>query len=118
LRYHLEVLTTRVTVFQTIGGAFSTSAGQAAFVNRVLATLPKTAPAVNPGSVLMAGASDLHNVFSAQMLPGVLEAYMVGLKATFAVAVAFCGMAFVSSFAIPYRKLPTHLSDESSEVTA
>ena len=56
----------------------------------------------------MTGASDLHTVFSPEVLPGVLQAYMVGLKATFAVAVAFSGVAVVSCLAIPYGKLPTH----------
>ena len=101
------------TVFQTIGGAFSTSAGQSAFVNRLLATLPKTAPGVSPGLVLLTGASELHNVFPPDVLPGVLEAYMVGLKAAFAVAVAFSGVAFLCSFAIPMRKLPSHAPSEA-----
>lgn len=95
-------------VFQTIGGAFSTSSGQAAFVNRLLATLPKTAPSVNPSLVLLTGASELHNVFPPDVLPGVLEAYMVGIRAAFAVAVAFSGAAILSSLVTPWKKLPTH----------
>ena len=94
-------------VFQTIGGAFSTSSGQSAFVNRLLATLPKTAPEVDPAKVILTGATELHNVFSPDVLPGILEAYMVGIKAAFAVAIAFCGFAFMSSLAIPTRKLPS-----------
>ncbi|CAM1504942.1 Fc.00g025330.m01.CDS01 [Cosmosporella sp. VM-42] len=104
----LAAVTANVLFFQTIGGAFSTAAGQSAFVNRLLATLPKTAPGVNPGLILATGASELHRVFSPEVLPGVLEAYMDGLKAAFAVAVAFCGIAFLCSLAIPFRKLPTH----------
>ena len=96
-----------------MGGAFSTSIGQSAFVNRLLATLPKTAPGVNPALVLLTGASELHNVFPPDVLPGVLEAYMVGLKAAFAVALAFCGVAFLCSLAIPMQKLPSHASGEA-----
>ncbi|KAF4626230.1 hypothetical protein G7Y89_g11933 [Cudoniella acicularis] len=59
------------------------------------------------------GASELHNVFSPDVLPGVLEAYMVGLKAAFAVAVAFSGIAFLCSLAIPMKKLPSHESGEA-----
>jgi MFS transporter, DHA2 family, glioxin efflux transporter len=99
---------TRFAVFQTLGGAFSTSAGQAAFANRLLATLPKTAPGVAPGLVLLTGASELNDVFPADALPGILEAYMTGLKAAFAVAVAFSGAAFLCSLAVPMRKLPSH----------
>lgn len=61
----------------------------------------------------MTGASELRNVFPPDVLPGVLEAYMVGLKAAFAVAVAFSGIAFLFSLAIPMRKLPTHTTGEA-----
>lgn len=61
----------------------------------------------------MTGASELRNVFPADVLPGVLEAYMIGIKAAFAVAVAFCGMAFLCSLAIPMKKLPSHAPGEA-----
>ena len=96
------------TVFQTLGGAFSTSAGQAAFLNRILATLPRTAPGVNPKSLLAIGASEIYKAFPPDVLPGVLEAYMTGIKAAFAVAVAFSGVAFLWTLAMPLRKLPGH----------
>ncbi|CAK7233488.1 hypothetical protein SBRCBS47491_008626 [Sporothrix bragantina] len=102
----IAAVTAGLMLFQTIGGAFSTSIGQSAFVNRLLAVLPKTAPGVSPLLVIATGASDLHNVFDAETLPGVLEAYMAALKAAFAVGIAFCGMAFVLSFAIPMKRLP------------
>ena len=105
------------TVFQTIGGAFSTSVGQSAFLNRLLATLPRTAPSVNTQLVILTGASELQKAFGPDVLPGVLKAYMVGLKATFAVALAFCGVAFLCSLAIPMKKLPTHASGEAVVAT-
>jgi hypothetical protein len=102
-----------VVVWQVTGGAFSTAAGQSAFVNRLLATLAKTAPGVTPGLVLSTGASELQNVFPADVLPGVLQAYMTAIKAAFAVGVAFSGVAFLSSFAIPMKRLPTHEPGEA-----
>jgi MFS family permease len=104
----LPAVTANVLFFQTVGGAFSTSAGQAAFVNRLLIELPKKAPGVNPAMVLATGASELHNVFDGEVLDGVLESYMIGLRAAFAIAVAFSGVAFLISFLLPWRKLPTH----------
>ncbi|KAH8878705.1 putative efflux pump antibiotic resistance protein [Thozetella sp. PMI_491] len=104
----LAAVTANIMFFQTIGGAFSTAAGQSAFVNQLLGALPDSAPGVPPALVLITGASELQNVFPADVLPGVLKAYMVGLKAAFAVAVAFSGFAFLSSFTIPMKKLPTH----------
>ncbi|KIV94475.1 hypothetical protein PV10_02240 [Exophiala mesophila] len=114
----LSAVTANLLFFQTVGGAFSTAAGQSAFVNRLLATLPTTAPGVNPGLVLLTGASELHNVFPADVLPGVLEAYMTGLKAAFAVAIAFCGVAFLLSWGIPMRKLPTHEPGKAQMIAA
>lgn len=111
-----EVANTTILVFQTIGGAFSTSAAQSAFVNRLLATLPKTAPSVNPALVIITGASDLQKVFSPDVLPGVLQAYMVGIKAAFIVAIAFCGTACLCSLAVPMKKLPSHTKDDAPMV--
>lgn len=68
---------------------------------------------MNPRLVLLTGASELHNVFPPDVLPGVLQAYMVGLKAAFAVAVAFSGVAFLCSLAIPMKKLPSHAPGEA-----
>lgn len=117
MKYLQEVLTMVRTVFQTIGGAFSTSAGQAVFMNRLLATLPKTVPGVSSTLILQTGASDLHNAVPAEMLPGVIQAYMVGIKAAFAVGLAFCAMAFLSSLAIPTRKLPSHVLEKDSQTS-
>jgi hypothetical protein len=96
------------TVFQTVGGAFSTAIAQSVFLNRLLAALPNTAPSVDPKMVILTGAAKLHEVFPPDVLPGVLEAYMTGLKGAFLVAVAFCGVAFLCSLTIPMGKLPTH----------
>jgi MFS transporter, DHA2 family, glioxin efflux transporter len=88
--------------------------GQSAFVNRLLATLPRSAPSVTPQLVLLTGASELQTVIGPDVLPGVLTAYMVGLKAAFAVALSFCGAAFLCSLAIPMQKLPSLTSEEAA----
>ncbi|RKU40703.1 hypothetical protein DL546_003208 [Coniochaeta pulveracea] len=114
----LTAVTANLLFFQTVGGAFSTAAAQAAFVNRLLAVLPTMAPHVDPALVIATGASELRNVFSAADLPGVVSAYMVGLKAAFAVAVAFAGVACLSSVLIPFRKMPTHEGAEGGMAMA
>lgn len=68
---------------------------------------------MDPQLVILTGASELHNVFPPHVLPGVLQAYMVGIKAAFAVSVAFSGLAFLSTLAIPIKKLPTHAPGEA-----
>jgi hypothetical protein len=71
------------------------------------------APSVNSSLVILTGASELHNVFPPEVLPGVLQAYMAGIKAAFAVAVGFSGAAFISAWFIPWENLPTHLPSKT-----
>ncbi|EAW19554.1 MDR family MFS transporter [Aspergillus fischeri NRRL 181] len=78
--------------FQTIGGAFMQAGAQAAFANRLLDELPNTAPDVDPGAVVAAGATELQSFGSS--LAGVRIAYMRGLKVAFAFACASMGVAF------------------------
>lgn len=61
--------------------------------------------------VIASGASELHDIFEPDVLPGILRSYMDGLKAAFLVALIFCGCAFLCSFAIPMKKLPSHTID-------
>lgn len=80
---------------QTIGGAFMVSAAQAAFVNVLVRDLPSRVPGVDPASVVKTGATDLRNVFSADQIPGILVAYMSGLKIAFAIGLTSTGVAFI-----------------------
>jgi MFS transporter, DHA2 family, glioxin efflux transporter len=91
----LAEVTAILLFFQTVGGAFMVSAAQAAFVNVLVKVLPSSAPGVDPATVLYTGATDLRKVFSADQVPGILEAYMRGLKAAFAIGLASTGVAFI-----------------------
>jgi hypothetical protein len=104
---------TSVTVFQTVGGAFTVSSAQAAFINQAISKLRTSAPEVDAMKLITTGASDLRTVFTPEEIPGVLIAYMHGLKSAFAVSVAFCGLAFISTFFIPWGKLRTHSEDSA-----
>jgi MFS transporter, DHA2 family, glioxin efflux transporter len=91
----LAEVTAILLFFQTVGGAFMVSAAQAAFVNVLVKVLPSSASGVDPATVLYTGAMDLRKVFSADQVPGILEAYMRGLKAAFAIGLASTGVAFI-----------------------
>jgi hypothetical protein len=91
--------------FQTLGGALFISAGQAGFVNRLLERIPVTAPGVNPALVVATGATDLRKVFSAHDLPGIIAAYLDGLRISFAIAIATACLGFILAFAPRWRKL-------------
>ncbi|TVY45878.1 putative efflux pump [Lachnellula occidentalis] len=89
-----------------LGGAFSTSAAQSAFVNRLVSSVRTHAPGVDPKLLISTGATQLSSVFPAEQLPGVLRAYLDGIKASFAVAIGMSGVAFVLSLVVPWKRLP------------
>lgn len=91
----LAEVTAILLFFQTIGGAFMVSAAQAAFVNVLMKVLPHSAPGINPLIVVKTGATDLRTAFAADLVPGILEAYMRGLKIAFAIGLASTGVAFI-----------------------
>jgi MFS transporter, DHA2 family, glioxin efflux transporter len=74
----------------------------------MLAKLPSTAPTVDPGLVIATGATQLRDVFSAEELPGIILAYMHGIRAVFAVAIGIAGTATLLTAFIPWSRLPTH----------
>jgi hypothetical protein len=99
-----------ITLFlQTIGGAFWVSAGEAAFVNRLAQRLPIEAPNVDPKVVISTGASELSKVFSQADLPGVLAAYMDGLKLTFLICIVLAGASVVVSVFTKWESLKGRL---------
>lgn len=84
---------------QTISGAFWVSAGQAAFVNRLVQKLPEKAPGVDPAVVVATGATSLRELFSPEQMVGILEAYMDGLRLTFLICIVLaCIGVLVSLF--------------------
>ncbi|KIW12121.1 hypothetical protein PV08_09395 [Exophiala spinifera] len=88
-----------ILFFQTVGGAIFISAGQSGFTNKMLEEIPKRAPGVDSGLVVATGATELRKVFDAAQLPGILSAYMEGLRVPFAIAIACACVTFLLSFA-------------------
>jgi len=84
------------------------AAAQAGFVNQILATLPTSAPGVEPAAVIAAGATTLRTAFGPDQIAGVLTAYMTGLKATFAVTIAAAGLSLPIALLSRWQVLNTH----------
>jgi MFS transporter, DHA2 family, glioxin efflux transporter len=91
----ISTVTAMILFFQTIGGAFFVQAGQSAFSNELLKSLPFTAPGVNPALVLATGASALRTTFKAEQLSGIIEAYILGQRDTYILSIALSGVAFI-----------------------
>ena len=92
-------------VFQTIGGAVFVSAGQVAYTNRLKQRIPVLVPGVSPALVVATGATELRNVFSAEQIPGIVLAYMDGLKLTFALAIALTGVTLPIALFAKWRNV-------------
>ncbi|KAK0658710.1 major facilitator superfamily domain-containing protein [Cercophora samala] len=101
----LSSVTAIVLFFQTVGGAFWVSAGQSAFVNELMKELAISAPDVNALAVLGTGATQIRTVFPAEQVPGILIAYMAGIKTALAIAIGAVGFSFVFSLFFSWRRL-------------
>ena len=88
-----------------LGGSFSLSAAQAAFANRIVSTLATSAPGVNPQALIYTGATDIRKAFPADQLPGILIAYMAGIKVVFAIGTGMVGGSFLMSLMNSRKKL-------------
>jgi hypothetical protein len=88
---------TSYTVSVTIGGAFFISAAQCAFNNQMIKELTRRLPEIDPAMVLATGATRIRQDFPAAQVHIVLDAYMVGLKAVFALMIAAYGISTLVS---------------------
>ncbi|KAH0848459.1 GliA [Fonsecaea pedrosoi] len=84
-----------VNFFVTIGGSFFISAAQSAFNNQLIRTLATTLPDIDPASVLTIGATQIRHAFTPTQVPAVIDAYMTGLKAVFAITIAAYGTSTI-----------------------
>ncbi|KAK3997528.1 major facilitator superfamily-domain-containing protein [Cladorrhinum sp. PSN332] len=103
----MSSVTAIILFFQTVGGAFWVSAAQSAFVNELVKRLATSAPDVNPFLVLGTGATQIRTVFPPDQVPGILIAYMAGIKTSLAIAVGAVGLSFIVSLFYGFKKLDT-----------
>ncbi|CAG9985600.1 unnamed protein product [Clonostachys byssicola] len=94
-----------IFTFQTFGGAFGIAAAQSAFVNIMTSKLASTAPTVDPATLILTGSAEIRNVFAPDEIPGIVLAYMSGLKVAFALMAGFAGMSFLLSGLQSWKKI-------------
>ncbi|KAK4624090.1 putative efflux pump gsfJ [Fulvia fulva] len=110
----ISSVTAIILFFQTFGGSFTLAAAQAAFSNQLIKTLPRTAPDVAPDMVIATGATELRHVFAPSQVTGILEAYVVGLQAVWAVAVGITGLAVLFSLCSRWQRLDLQVGKTST----
>jgi hypothetical protein len=98
-------LLTSNPVCVTVGGSFFLSAAQCAFNNQLIKTLAAKLPEINPETALGTGATQIRHAFTASQVPIVLDAYVDGLKAVFAITVAAYGVATIVGFFGSWKRL-------------
>ncbi|KAF2727553.1 MFS general substrate transporter [Polyplosphaeria fusca] len=91
--------------FQTIGGAFTISAAQTAFVNRLVSTASSTVPGVPPLAIVGTGATAIRTAFSPDQVAGIVVAYMAAVKLVFAMVTGIVGFSFVIAFAEKWERI-------------
>lgn len=67
--------------------------------------LPELAPNVDPQAVIQAGATEIRSTFAADAVPGIVEAYLKGLRAVYIMIIAFTGAATLAAAANKWEKL-------------
>ncbi|KAJ5199153.1 Major facilitator superfamily domain general substrate transporter [Penicillium cf. griseofulvum] len=97
-----------VNFFTTVGGAFFLSVAQCVFNNQLIQTVIRRLPELDPAVVIGAGATQVRKVFTASQVSVIIDSYMIGLKAVFAITVAAYGVATVTGFFGSWKKINGH----------
>ncbi|KAJ5512623.1 Major facilitator superfamily domain general substrate transporter [Penicillium fimorum] len=94
-----------VNFFTTIGGAFFLSAAQCVFNNKLIQTVTRKLPELDPVVVIGTGVTQVREIFTTSQVSVIIDAYMVGLKAVFAVTVAAYGVATIIGLFGSWKKI-------------
>jgi hypothetical protein len=103
----ISTTTALLMFFQTLGGALAVSAGQAAFSNELIKSLIKNVPDADPAMVLARGAIDIRKIFPESQVPGIIQAYMNGLKVSFILVIALLACSTLVGLATPWINIKT-----------
>ncbi|KAH6851372.1 major facilitator superfamily-domain-containing protein [Chaetomium sp. MPI-CAGE-AT-0009] len=101
----ISSVTAMVLFFQCIGGTAFVTAAQAAFVNRIIQTLPDSAPNVDPADVVATGATLIRTAFPADQVPGIVVAYMAGIKVALGISIGGAGLGLVICLCSRWKRL-------------
>ena len=96
----LSSATAMLLFFQTLAGAIFISVAQSIFSNELVKAVAKNVPSVNPGEVVLIGATDIRSAFQPDIVPGIVQSFMSALQKTYVLAIACAGLSAVTAFAI------------------
>lgn len=90
---------------QSIGSAIFISLGNSIFLNRLIACLKDTAPAVSSETLLSHGATNLKTAVPAELLQAVLAAYDDAIDHVFYAALAMSGLATFLAWGMKFNSI-------------
>lgn len=90
---------------QSMGGALAVAVANNLFLNRLLSTLPKFAPGIDPSFVVSLGPTNLQANIASDALPGVLKAYNAAVVDTFFVCAVTASMSILGSGLVEWKSL-------------
>ena len=82
----------------------------------MVTTLASTAPGVDPRTVIATGATQIRTAFPPEQVPGIVLAYMAGIKVTFALTVGLVGFTCLVGLFVPWKRLNADALKESGGV--
>jgi len=91
--------------FNSLGGAVSISIAQNIFQNGLYEKVPVYAPGISPQAVVTAGATYLRRLIPADLLPGVLQAYMASLNQSFVLPIAVGGISVICACFVEWKSV-------------
>ncbi|KAJ5179473.1 hypothetical protein N7492_002683 [Penicillium capsulatum] len=94
-----------ITFSQSLSGALFIAIAQNVFQNRLVASISHYAPTVDPAEMIEAGAANLSNRVSKDILPLVLYAYNIAVTQTFYVSVTTAALSFVGALLVEWRSM-------------
>jgi hypothetical protein len=96
---------------QTIGGTLFLTFAQTIFSQGLLDGLKKYAPAVNPQTVITAGATAFRNVVDPKEIAGILNAYSTAINHVFYLVAASSVGVFVTAWGLGWVNIKKKKSE-------
>lgn len=95
---------------QALSGTYFILIAQSLWANRLIHHIQTTYPGISADRVIAtgSGAHEIRSAFQGDDLAAVLDAYMVGIKAVFAFALATAAVTVIVALVIPFKRLPDH----------
>jgi hypothetical protein len=72
-----------------------------------------TAPGVDPATVVATGATQIRAMYTADQVPGIVAAYMAGIKVALAISIGGTGVAFLVSLLSSWKRLKTKAPNDA-----